>query len=398
LSPTAPLLASVRGFGEAHDLGITTQLSGVSAPDPRTVVVELTHPFADFPVVLAHPGLSIGRVGSAGAAVGEPVGSGPFRVDLRTPSETTLQRFVSADAVSPVEQIALVSVASVDDGFRAVEAGAVEMASLEDSPVEEPGGARTVRAASLDVTSFGLNLRNLALADERFRRAVVHALNRELLTRDAYGPAARAADGIIPTGVPGSRPDACGELCTPDSGAAIELANQAFPGGNLPILAIDFPDVEGERRVVQEAQVQLAEVGIATSLRPHAPTEYASFLATGAAQLFVLPDAEAAPTAAVFLTPRFVSGSPENAVGVSSPQVDEAIVAADAESNARKRGEQYAVAAHAVLDQVAVLPVAQLEHRVAVSARVRDVALDRFGVFDPLAVRVVSEGSGGDVG
>jgi ABC-type oligopeptide transport system substrate-binding subunit len=93
-----------------------------------------------------------------------------------------------------------------------------------------------------------------------------------------------------------------------------------------------------------------------------------------------------------------VSGSPENAVGISSPQVDEAIVAANAESNARMRSEQYAVAAHAVLDQVAVLPVAQLEHRVAVSARVRSLALDRFGIFDPLAVRVVSEGSGGDGG
>jgi ABC-type oligopeptide transport system substrate-binding subunit len=93
-----------------------------------------------------------------------------------------------------------------------------------------------------------------------------------------------------------------------------------------------------------------------------------------------------------------VSGSPENAVGISSPQVDEAIVAANAESNARKRGEQYAVAAQVVLDQVAVLPVARLEHHVAVSAGVRDLALDRFGVFDPLAVRVVGRGSGGGGG
>jgi ABC-type transport system substrate-binding protein len=225
--------------------------------------------------VLAHPALSIGRANAADPATAEPVGSGPFRVDSRTPSETTLRRFVSPGSVARLEEIVLLPVASIDDGFRTLKGGTVDVAPLGESPVDAPRGASSIRASSLDVTSFGLNVRNLALVDERFRRAVVHALNRELLTREAYGPAARVADGILPTGVPGSRPDACGELCTPDTGAAVQLANEVFPGGNLPILAIDFPDVEGERRVVQEAQVQLAEVGIATSLRPHAPTEYA---------------------------------------------------------------------------------------------------------------------------
>jgi oligopeptide transport system substrate-binding protein len=393
LSPAASLLSSVRGYAEAHDLGGTTQLSGVSAPDAGTVVVELIHPFADFPIVLAHPALGIGRPGAAGPQAPDPLGSGPFRVESRTSSETALRRFIAPGAVAPVEGIALVPVANVDDGLRALDDGTIDVTSLEGSPVDDARGVDVVRGSSLDVLSFGLNLRNLAFVDERFRRSVLHALNREQLTREAFGPIASVADGIIPMGIHGSRPDACGDACTPDTGAAVQLIGEVFPGANLPILAVDFPDIEGPRRVVQEAQLQLAEVGIATSLRPHAPSEYASFLATGGAELFVLPDTEVAPTAGAFLTPRFVSGSSANTVGVASPEVDRAIAAADAERNDQRRRERYAVAARAVLDQAAVLPVAQLEHRVAASAVVRDLQLDWFGAFDPLAVRVVGQGS-----
>jgi ABC-type transport system substrate-binding protein len=395
-SPAAPLLASVRGYGETHLNPFPTPLSGVAAPDARTVVVELTRPFADFPVVLANPGLSIVPNAHTATLAVQPVGSGPFRLDARTPTETTLRRVVSPGRVALVERISLVPVAGVDPGLEAVQEGTIDVAPLEESTTTDPpSNATLVQEPSLVIAAFGLNLRNLAFGDERFRRAVLHALNREHLNKDAYGDAARVADGIIPTGVPGARRGACGEICKSDTAGAARLAREVFPNGNFPVLVIDFPDVEASRRVAQRAQVQLAEVGIPTSLRPHAPLIYQSFLEMGEAQLFVLPDVEAVPTAAIDLDPRFLSGARENVVGVTSPPVDQALAAARADLDGRARAEKYATAARAVIDQAAVLPIAQFNHRVARGGRARGVQLDRFGALNPLQLRVAGEGSGG---
>jgi peptide/nickel transport system substrate-binding protein/oligopeptide transport system substrate-binding protein len=398
MSPVAPILAAVRGYGEAHDLGSAAELTGVSAPDANTVVIELTHPLADFPVVLAHPALGVVPGDRASSLADDPVGSGPFRFESRSVTDTTLRRVVSPGQVPRAARVVLVPVASADAGVRALQDRAVDVAPLEGSTTGPPPGAVLVETPSLDVVSYGLNLRNLAVGDERFRRAILHGFNREKLTREAYGTSARVADGIIPDGVPGARRAACGDVCKPDTAGAVQLVREAFPDGNPPILALDFPDRDDQRRLAQEAQGQLAEVGIPTKLSPHPPEQYAAFLTTGSAQLFLLPRDGMAPAAALYVAP-FVSAAAENTIGVTSPQVDGEIATADAERDLRARREHYAVAARTVLDQAAVLPIAQLEHRVAVSTRVRAFDLDILGTFDPLAVRVVAgRGSAGGGG
>ncbi|MBW3591012.1 MAG: hypothetical protein KY393_04065, partial [Actinobacteria bacterium] len=59
-SPQHHLLHRVQGYGEVRAEQVPF-LAGVTAPDPRTLVVELSEPFAPFPAVMANP--------SVGAAV-----------------------------------------------------------------------------------------------------------------------------------------------------------------------------------------------------------------------------------------------------------------------------------------------------------------------------------------
>src|ERR671919_176353 len=52
-----PVQEEVRGFAAVNQQGTATHLAGLSAPDKRTLVVELSEPMRDFPSVLTHPSL-----------------------------------------------------------------------------------------------------------------------------------------------------------------------------------------------------------------------------------------------------------------------------------------------------------------------------------------------------
>ena len=92
-----------------------------------------------------------------------------------------------------------------------------------------------------------------------------------------------------------------------------------------------------------------------------------------------------------FLVPLFSSSSPDNLTGLSSPEIDQTLTAARAEADPGKRLDLYLKAEQMVLDQYVVVPVAQLESRMAAASRVKGFALDPIGTFDGAAVSVSSK-------
>ena len=56
-SDLAYTLEDVQGFVEVNQLASAKHLSGVRTPDPLTLVIGLSEPDYDFPVVLTHPSL-----------------------------------------------------------------------------------------------------------------------------------------------------------------------------------------------------------------------------------------------------------------------------------------------------------------------------------------------------
>jgi ABC-type transport system substrate-binding protein len=92
----AALLSVVEG-GEGCGTGSWTgPLSGVTAPSPGRLEVRLSRPFADFPSMVANPGLWAfpAAIAQEEYAGGHPqvVGSGPFRVAEQTPDHILLER------------------------------------------------------------------------------------------------------------------------------------------------------------------------------------------------------------------------------------------------------------------------------------------------------------------
>src|SRR6266545_3461232 len=79
-SPAA-LLGIVDGY-QAVATGHARTISGIAAPDPATLQIDLSEAFADFPALVADPRLSPvppnALAGGAAAFAAKPLGNGPF--------------------------------------------------------------------------------------------------------------------------------------------------------------------------------------------------------------------------------------------------------------------------------------------------------------------------------
>ncbi len=169
---------------------------------------------------------------------------------------------------------------------------------------------------------YGFNLKNPKYADIRFREAIVRAIDRDAIVRAIYGAAAQRFDGLVPDGVPGFQPDACGDRCpsTPIGPGRCwrGVRRQAGVRGG-----IDFDDTGTQRAVAEAMQANLQAVGISVALRPHPFADYLRFAVSGQQEIFRLGWIGAYPTADGYLTPLFHSGLPDNVTGFSSTPVDD---------------------------------------------------------------------------
>jgi ABC-type transport system substrate-binding protein len=236
---------------------------------------------------------------------------------------------------------------------------------------------------------YGFNLKNPKFADVRFRQAIVAAIDRDAIVRVVYGPSANVLKGLIPQGVPGAQPDACGDRCAHDPNRARALLADAFPAGKaVPAIQIDFDDDGTQRAVAQAIQANLRDVGITADLRPHTYADYLRFAISGQQEFFRLGWIGAYPTADAFLTPLFQTGLRDNITGFSSTPVDNTLKNGRAEPDDAKRIGSYQAAEKLVLDQMPIVPLAQFQFQSVSSTRVSGLVVTGFGTFDATKVRV----------
>lgn len=385
-------LMAVKGYAEWHDAGKGNGLAGVQAPDPRVLVVELTRPFALFPAVLGNPGFGVVPAAYAQGPgfAKSPVGSGPFRLLEPWSGDTVrLARFRGYwRKAAWLDAVELHVVDSDAVAFDRLEAGAFDLAPVPADRVHDAAkkfGDRGLRPF-LGVLFYGMNLRSPKFADVRFRQAVVAAIDRARIVDVVYENTVMLAQGIVPKGVPEGGSDACGGRCAHDVGKARQLVAQAFPKGDVPQIAIDFDSDPFQQAIAGSIKANLAEAGIPAVLRSHDFQGYGAFLANGGGELFRLGWTADYPSADDFLYPLFVSGLPDNLTGMSNAEVDARLSAARAEPDPAKRAGLYRQAEQLVLDQFAVVPIAQFETRWAARRDVRGLVLSSLGTFDATAV------------
>ena len=393
-SPAVGQLELVAGFKPFNVTGNAPELAGVTAPAPNVVRIDLDEPMAMLPAVLGNPTFgivpreSVEAVPPSPTFARQPVGSGPFMMRSRTDFELNL-------VPAPGTQTALKGI----DVFLAKDSasayadflrGGVDWAEAPNDQVEPVPAAKGndgFHPYSAELF-YGFNLKNPKFADQRFREAIVRAVDRDAIVRVVYGSSVLTANSLVPQGIPGAQPDPCGDVCRYDPERAKVLLKEAFGDGRPPEIQIDFDDDPTQRAVAEAMQANLRSVGVVAQLRPHAYSDYLAFALSGNQELFRLGWIGTYPDPDAFLTPLYLSGLTDNVTGFASPEVDALLRQGRAEPDDAKRITTFQEAERQIITKVPMVPIAQFQTHAVSSPRVKNLVVTVFGTFDAVPVEL----------
>jgi oligopeptide transport system substrate-binding protein len=211
------LLAGVTGY-RSFAAGKARSIAGLQAPDPATLVVELDHPMADLPALVAAVALSPlpeALVGPDPAAyLARPVGDGPFRLAAppRPGRSLTFDRNPAYGAAPALlDKVSVHLDPDPQTAWLELQDGQVAFGPV---PPDQLAAARTVygpsadgrtrpgllQAPTLATWQLTVNLRSKPATDPRWRQAVSLAIDRDRL---AAALAGSPATTLVPPATPG---------------------------------------------------------------------------------------------------------------------------------------------------------------------------------------------------
>ncbi|MDY0107368.1 MAG: ABC transporter substrate-binding protein, partial [Giesbergeria sp.] len=166
-------------------------IARIDTPDPRTVILVLTHPDVNLPFRLGESSAVILHPDSAAQAATWPVGTGPYRLEqwvrgrqislvkadaYRDPKKVRIGRVTFRFIHDPVAQAESVQVGEIDLFFN--------FATHDVRRFQGDSRYHVLVGASGGKGMLALNHRRKPLDDVRVRRAISHAIDREAFIRE----------------------------------------------------------------------------------------------------------------------------------------------------------------------------------------------------------------------
>jgi peptide/nickel transport system substrate-binding protein len=335
------------------------------AVDARTVAVETTHPYLVLPRQLVR-----GLVLPADVLDRSPVpavGSGPYRLESWQPGRGfVLARNPLYRGPAPYVERGVFEV--VPDGherIRRLREGHFEVAEgppLEAlAALESDGRVKVYEGSGNRVLFLCLRLRDGPLGDPRVREALELALDREELVRRVYGGRAQVAHQIIHPGVVGHVPGLAAPA--PDRARSRALLAQAGLAGGLSLrLDGTHNRYAQDRELLAEVARQLGEVGVRVQVEPMDKVAFFALLDARESPFHLLGWAYETGDAGdvlaqVFRSPEGGVLGTENTIGLSDPELDRLVDAANASVGQEERTELLRAAVRRVADLRCVIPL-----------------------------------------
>lgn len=394
-SPGADLLQPVTGYAP-FTAGSAPDLAGITAPAPDRLHIALDSPLSVLPSLLSSPVFGVVPKEAVDAATPRfadaPVGSGPFQFGGVKGDVITLNP--TAGGGANVARLEFHQFDDVAASYRAFTAGDLDWSRV---PPDEVGAAAARYGDKafrpyLAELFYGFNLKSPKFADPRFREAIVHAIDRQAITKAVYGGTVLAMNGLVVEGIAGHVPDACGPACAHDVPKAKSLIAAVFPPPLAPPeVFLDYDEDSTQAAVAKAIQAGLTEVGVKATLRAKPLKDYQAFAVSGQQELFRLGWIGAYPSPDAFLQPLFATGSPSNLTGFTVPAVDQAFASARAEADPGKRVGHYQSAEKQIMAALPVIPIAQFQLHSVVGESVQRLNVSAVGTFDASAVWLVKQ-------
>ncbi|HPF27885.1 MAG TPA: peptide ABC transporter substrate-binding protein [Steroidobacteraceae bacterium] len=329
---------------------------GVSAPDARTVVIELEHPTPYLAEVLATFGLPAprARVEKYGSDWIRPenfASNGPFIVERWSPNSSMRLKknphFFDAANVK-LDAVIHYPVSQPMTAMRRFAAGefdftlAVPPDQLDWARRNVPKALRVSQGLGVEVLAF--NLRVGPTRDLRVRRALSMALDREALARSILGDVRLAAWNYVPPVTsnygPGALPEFHDWPLVRRRAEARRLLEEAGYGPGKPLtLRLAFPANEFNKRIAVVLDAMWRQIGVRASLEMKEQRSLAASIVSGdfdsVRQLWLGGYSDA--LAFLDRLDGAAVGTAVNAAGYANPRLDALLRRAEQEIDIKKR-------------------------------------------------------------
>jgi peptide/nickel transport system substrate-binding protein/oligopeptide transport system substrate-binding protein len=258
-------LQPIRGAAE-FAAGSARAISGLSAPNDSTLVVQLREPLGIFPKLLAMPVAAITPENPAANFSQQPIGTGPWKLVEWKHDDYLL--FAKNDSYwggpPKADSLRARIIAEPSTAVAEFESGNVDVLLVpagETGQWEENPSRRDMLKSvpALQLVYVGINVNRGPLRDQRVRQALNYAIDREQVLQSLASGRGRLAAGVIPPSLGGA--DTERAAYPYDTIRAKQLLEQAGFANGLDLeLWVGSNPVYG--RIAETMQAYLQKVGV----------------------------------------------------------------------------------------------------------------------------------------
>ena len=387
-APSAALLYMIRGAREVASGRAAPATLGVSAPDPGTLVIDLEHPAPNLLDLLVHRAFPVPRHvvekwGRDWTRAGRLVSNGAFVLgEWRPGSHVRLDRNPMFFDAGTVRLDSVFHVLAEDPGAALRRFRAAELDVVVTLPSEQIGTLRReftsqlhlVRQIGLEYLAF--NTRRPPFDDERVRRALSMAVEREVLSSRILQGGEPAAYCLVPPGVDHYPRPGCADFATWPSARrqqeARRLLAAAGYGPHKPLsLRLRHPGSETHRRVALAIAAMWQPLGVRTALVTADMKTHQQAIAEGDFEVARASWYAEDRDAASFLALLDSRAGPLNLSGNADPEFDALLDRAMGTNDLAARAAAFATAEARAMARQPIAPLYVYVSRRLISSRVR---------------------------
>lgn len=365
---TAPIyLGDIVGATE-YMAGNATEIGGVRVIDELTLQITIDAPKVYFPLKLTFPAAYVleretVEAGGPNWWVNNPIGTGPFKLAEHVPGDHILLERNADYYLEPARLDGVYMNLTGGEPVKMYENDDIDIAvlGLVDldrvlNPTDPLNKELVVATPRFNVSFIGFNCAIPPFDDQKFRRALNHAVDKELIARDVLGGTVRPAYGILPPGFPAYNPDLQGLRY--DTSTAIQLLSESAyaDAATRPPILVTAPKIDLDLEVIVEMWRQVLGVDVETQ-----QVAWATFLGqlqSKSLQVFGGLGWEADyPDPHTFLDIPFHSQGGGNHGACSNSEVDRLLEEARIEQDPVRRVALYRQAEELIVDDASWLPL-----------------------------------------